>query len=211
MKAIKLLFAAIFMAASTTAFAQFTSNVSRSAYNAENVDSYSRVEVGFTLGTPKFSSEGISVEGDNMNGITAGLIWGKNISTTMPLYTEYGAKATWLNWSSGETKENYIYISIPVNLVYKYAINEEIALSPFAGLNAKVNILAKEKDKDVSYNLFEDFDGEDGWSRFQIGANLGVGLTIKNLNLIYTFQPDFMELSSYFKIPTHTFSISFYL
>lgn len=71
----------------------------------------------------------------SMNGLS--LDWTKGISLTssMPLYLETGLGATYASKSKDGIDEKWAYLTVPVNVTYRYAIgNSGVTLSPFVGL-----------------------------------------------------------------------------
>lgn len=223
MKALKFLLSAVLFTVSTCAFAQFTnasSSKSSSSFGSSSVgeDSYRRFEVGYTMGKAKIYGE----EADEADkGLTAALIYGTRMMPDMPLFLEYGAKATWLHSSDEEDiyedeeyKEsfNYLNLAVPVNAVFKIGVTDDVVVSPYVGLNLKVNIMAKSKvkyeEKTETLNYFDKDDMDDDvFNRFQLGMNLGVGVNFKKFYIGYNFQPDFMELAEKTKYPTNTISL----
>lgn len=214
MKATKLFLTAALSVASTCAFAQFANSSSSSSIGGSSAgeDSYKRLEVGFSTGTMKYDGHDAD---ESEKGATVGLIYGNRLTQSMPLFLESGFKMTWLTRSDSEdgldAKFNYLNLAIPVNLVYKFAVTDAISINPYAGLNLKVNLVAKEKyeydGESESYSYFDKDDVEDTWNRFQVGANIGVGINFKSLYLGYNFNPDFMEIAKKVKYPSHTISL----
>jgi hypothetical protein len=130
----------------------------------------------------------------------------------MPLFLEYGANLTWLNYNEDEGgesfKHNILNIAVPINLAYKIGLTDDISLVPYVGINFKGNLVSKAKyewdDESESYSYFDDDDVEDTWNRFQLGGQVGVGINFKQLYIGYQFQGDFMELSKKYKMPTNS-------
>lgn len=222
MKALKFLLSAVLFTVSTCAFAQFTnasSSKSSSSFGSASVgeDKYKRFEVGFTTGTLKVDGEEAD---ESEKGLTAALIYGTRLMPELPLFLEYGAKATWLHSSEEEDimgyeieeTFNYLNVSVPLNAVLKIGITDDVVVSPYVGLNLKVNIMAKSKVKyeedTETLNYFDKDDMDDDvFNRFQLGMNLGVGVNFKKFYIGYNFQPDFMELAEKTKYPTNTISL----
>ena len=83
-------------------------------------------------------------------------------------------------------KYDLYYSKVPVNLALRFDLNDNFAIIPFAGLNAKLNISAKETEDDgyekITWDLFDDGDmGGDTFLRFQVGYQAGVKLLFANV------------------------------
>lgn len=112
-------------------------------------------------------------------------------------------------------KYSLFTLQIPVNFVYKYAFNDNLAIAPFVGIDLKYHIIGKQtlkleaeddygdeimerNDWDDSYeaNLFdkEDMGGKNSTAkRFQIGWHIGVGMDINNCFLSISYGKDFND------------------
>lgn len=97
-------------------------------------------------------------------------------------------------------KRNYLNISIPVNVAYKFAFesSENFTIVPFIGPNFKFNLLGVSKyasgGETAKINHFKDTEvlGNEKARRLQVGLNLGIGVNIcQKLYVGYKFQPDF--------------------
>lgn len=219
MKTIRLFAAAAMLTASTCALAQFSNAgvSSKGAGTSINTDNYSRFEVSF-------ASTDIQHFEDPLIGFEAGVIYGQSISKSVPLFLEYGLNLTWTTRDLAE-EDDYYYddyelrfttmnIAVPLNLAYKFTFpsNSDIALTPFVGLNFKVNVMALESYDDgyddETLNWFDKDDvGKVTTNRFQLGMNLGVGLSYQKIYFGYRFQPDFGKFDKYCK-KTHTNYVS---
>lgn len=220
MKTIKLFAIALMaLASSSAAFAQFVNNGTSSlGKSAATTDNYSRIYASFNV---------LNVDDldDNFKGATIGIVWGSNITQNVqPIFFESGVEATWNTYEESgydeTTKINLLSFSVPMNLVYKVEVpNTNAILSPFVGLNLKYHAMGKAKWEDDYYNESESYDifdkkdmYGDPFKRFQVGMNLGIGISINNLYIGYKFQPDFTPImkDSYYneKIKTRTHQIS---
>ncbi len=185
------------------------------AQNADT-DDYSRFELSYAA--TKFSFQNLD---ENTNGFSAGFLWGDNISADLPLFVEYGFNLTYVigkdeasDASFGTAKETdkFLNVALPLNLAYKIALADNVSLVPFAGLNFKVNLVGKAEMEATGYSsvtldFFDDEDVENTAKRFQLGANVGIGLNINNLYVGYRFQPDFFEYVDNMKTKTHYISL----
>ncbi|MCR5362030.1 MAG: outer membrane beta-barrel protein [Bacteroidales bacterium] len=217
MKKIKFSLMAALMLISTMASAQFSNSKSSghstaNIFSGSSVDDYKRVQVSFVAAKMSFGGE---TADDATKGINAGILWGKGILDNVPLAVEYGANITWTRYSDEEeywgtkteTKENFMNIAIPVNLAYHFSVNDDVSVIPHAGLNMRVNVLAKstaevDGEKEET-NWFDDSDAK----RFQLGANLGIGVTYQKYYLGYQFQADFMEFAEETKWRTNYITV----
>lgn len=221
MKATKLLLTAVVMAAtSMTAFAQFVSGggVSNVTSTSSNED-YNRFTVSYVMGS--FDYDGIKSKDDinEPNGVSIGLTHGQSISSNTPLFLEYGVTLTWLNGSEDDDVEelsrNILDISVPVNLAYKVNVSDEFSIVPYIGPSARLNIMSKATLEDsyesVSIDFFDkdDVGKESVWNRFQIGAQVGIGVSFNNYYFSYQYQWDFMDLAKKMTMTRNMISVGF--
>ena len=134
-------------------------------------------------------------------------------------------------------KTTLAYLSVPVNMAYKFTTgNGRLHITPYAGLTLKVNIVGKSKleldtDEEVSSreekyfwerledygvrqeaNLFDkkEAGGKDAqWKRFQMGWQVGLGLTYNSLYVGVGYTSDFMELYKKTKTGTATITLGY--
>lgn len=137
-------------------------------------------------------------------GVTLGAVLGFSVTDELPIFVESGANLTWAHGAmdvpGGEVKSTYMNFAIPVNGVYKFEINDKVAISGFAGLNFKVNFLGKTKAYDVKTNWLskDDMGGRDNRANiFQLGCQFGAGVHLGQIYLGYEFQPDLMNFQKY--------------
>lgn len=208
MKTIKFFMAAIAMMASSSVFAQFANGGSSSSMGKSGSgEEYSRFTVSYTMGG--FDIDGSYDSELEPAGVTVGLIHGKPLNTSLPLTLEYGANLTWMNYTDEDDyytfSLNMLDVTVPVNIAYSFELSDGVFLTPFAGPSARINILASGKDtyddgyydetEKISYFDKDDVGKNGVWSRFQIGAQVGVGLTFNKYYVGYQYQWDFMEIS----------------
>ena len=152
-------------------------------------------------------------------GVEFGVVHGINLTNSIPLFLETGGRIQWTHLKFDESddpyydpyyddeewtdKYNFLSLSIPAAVVYRFAATDKITIAPFFGPNFKFNLLGKEKFEYEDYgkeiereiNFFKD-DKENMQSdkytakRFQFGLNLGVGFVFNKFYLGYRFQPD---------------------
>ncbi len=217
MKTIKYLLSAAMLVVATSASAQFASGGGFSAGSADTED-YSRLKISYARGTPSYDSSH-SIDADAANGFAVEYDYGMNIMPNVPLFLEYGANVTFLMHSeeeSGyESKNKMLFATIPVNVVYKFAITDDFGIEPHVGLGFRFNILGKGtvsyggSEADINY-FDEDDMGEDyTWNRFQLCGQAGLGLTYTQWYLGWEYSWNFMELAKKQKLNTQYISIGY--
>lgn len=192
--------------------------------NAETVESVSQY--------PDYNLIGISytnilfdIEEDqdiSMNGFSANYTHGFNLIKKLPLYFETG-----VNFSFGifnkiykykdkgekyKTSEKLSFISVPLNIAYKFDVNDKFSVKPFLGLNAKVNVLGKTT---VSYDgekesmNWYDKDNDGYFKRFQLGWHIGVGAQYSKIYLGLDYGTDFIKLADEIGTGTFNFTVGY--
>ncbi len=185
MKAKSLILALCGAFVSLTASAQFanTTGGSNSTTTSSN-EGWSKFYVNYNPAS--FDVNGADF--DLSTGFSAGYTKAKNLSSSLPLYWEAGLG---LHYATGteetgdiEDKITSFSAYIPVNLIYKFTASEKFAIAPYAGLNARFNIIGKEEvegyGESYDVNLFDDDDVEDTANRFQLGYQIGVNAIIND-------------------------------
>ena len=96
--------------------------------------------------------------------------------------------------------------TLPVNLAYDWHVSDGLAIYPYAGLFARLNILAKKKvernGKSHTYDAFSKDDmGDNTWDRFQFGWQAGVNCRISETFIVGGgFWMDLNEITEHTKI-----------
>lgn len=142
-----------------------------------------------------------------LNGFGIEYIHGFSLSSTTPLFLELGAKlnmgfgkATSPEDSESFVKVQNLRVNIPVSLAYRYSIGSNMAITPFVGLDFRVNVLNRANDGDEYgwYSLFDkDEVGDDTWNRFQMGWHLGARFEYEKISLAVSGGTDFIKAFSY--------------
>lgn len=150
--------------------------------------SYHRFYAGYSP-TIFYTERGDENVSDMLNGFDVGWMSGFNVTKCrLPLYTEVGVKA---NVGLGDflsDNDKYLAIEIPVNVAYRFSIpNTKIHLSPYLGVNFKVNALGKDED---GLNYFD----IDGTRRFQFGMQVGGHFDFNHFYLGLGFSADFLPI-----------------
>lgn len=226
----------------TTASAQFVNSGSGNAkssasagnfFGQMSTDDYNRFYVSYNPTSIKWTEDQSDLEEEIplTKGLSVGYLHASSLSSQIPLFLEYGANFQYSFGKDEYSEEEYdsysyslktnVYsVNIPINLALKLQFNE-CALTPYLGLNFRVNVAGNQKmhieyeyydgDKEetnITYNLFDksepdDDDFEDGATvgvgcnaakRFQAGLNFGVGFSYKSLYLGVGHTSDFSKL-----------------
>lgn len=192
MKKVLFVILALFFSASASLSAQSTGMTIRAGYSPYTLKSDSSINAG---------------------GVMAGFSAGNYVSSSVPLYVDYGVDLhyAWKTWNviNEKLKLNFLSAVIPVNIGYKFDVQGSVlSFSPYAGLAAGINIVANGSYDGESESLFDD-DGESGsWKRFQLGAQVGIKITINNKFVLgYEFRPFITEVSESLKSSFNTFYI----
>lgn len=172
------------------------------------------------------------------NGIGVSYVHGFSLSQSLPMFLETGLQfntAIHSNtldsetvesgeyWAKMTSKEKFtnINLAVPVNFVWRLNVADNLTISPYLGINFRVNVLGKVKNSiDIDSNLpseykdqlldaVKDYEGsmsvyskddmgEDGtWNRFQMGWQIGVGAEYSNIYLGLQYGTDFIPAFKY--------------
>lgn len=186
---------------------------------------YNRFYVGYN--PVKIKWEDSEVEWEDQlpfkNGVTVGYLHASNLVRNVPLYLEYGANFMY-SFGKDEYSEDDYYgeytqiikanmysINVPVNLALRLSFNnDKVAVTPYLGLNFRLNVAGNLK-YEVEYDgdseswtnkLFDSSNddeamGEYAFKRFQVGLNLGVGLTFNSFYIGVGYVTDFSKIANY--------------
>lgn len=163
-------------------------------------EGYNQVGVSYELETWSYKY----LDKPDLNGFGIGYIHGFSLSKTTPVYLETGLKMTMGFWSEtykdGRYKEELdltkMSFSVPVNVAYKFNFADgKMGLSPYLGINLKLNALAKMKftegDESESISLFDKDEMDDPASRFQCGWHIGARFNYGSILLGLEYGTDF--------------------
>lgn len=156
------------------------------------------------------------------HGVTVGYLHASNIVKNVPLFLEYGAN---FMYSFGKykysddyyveytqiIKANMYSVNVPVNLALRLSFNnDKVAITPYLGLNFRVNVAGNLKmeveddgDSESWTNKLFDSSNDDeamddyAFKRFQVGLNLGVGLTFNSFYIGVGYVTDFSKIANY--------------
>lgn len=225
-----------FMAMTTVASAQFvqsqtttpSNSTTGNVFSSMTTDDYNRIYVGYNPSKITWSEYQSECEEcyPLKHGITVGYLHGSNIVKNLPLYIEWGANFQYL-FGKEEYRENgydYYYketvkmniysLNIPVNLAFRFSFKDNnISLTPYMGLNFRVNVAGNIKYEGVEeglydddewnekYNIFskdeEDGFGDEALKRFQVGFNVGVNFSYKAFNIGVGYVTDFSKIANW--------------
>ncbi|MDO4929794.1 MAG: outer membrane beta-barrel protein [Bacteroidales bacterium] len=205
MKAMKYFLTAALAVLATGASAQFTNGGSGSASSSglvKDCTPYNRLYVSYNPQT---------IEEIDLTGFTVGYTHGISVSESWPVFVELGAR---LNYSFknedmesgyGEWKYKYMNVAVPVNVAYKLTMpNGKLSITPYLGLTFKYNIKATCKNDYEDNSYLEDYEtdyfdkddmGDDKWKRFQVGWQIGAGLSYNALYVGLHYGSDFGEIT----------------
>ncbi|MBQ8779003.1 MAG: outer membrane beta-barrel protein [Alistipes sp.] len=204
----KLFFLVIACVVASTASAQFVNsgnaNVaakSGTSLSSMSTDDYNRFYVGYNPTKINWEDD----QEDNEEGfpltqsLTAGYLHASSLSSSVPLFLEYGAN---FQYSFGKESNdgddltvNMYSVNVPISLAFKAQFND-VSLTPYLGVNFRVNAAGTLTYDDEDTNIFDDSDkeaGDNAAKRFQAGINFGVGLSYKAIYLGVGYLSDFSK------------------
>lgn len=227
MKKFKLFVLAAFLGLATSASAQFvnsgSSNSSASStsssfdFTSVKTNGWSRIYVSYLPSKMKLDYD----DADDMKfkGFQVGWLKGFGLTQRLPLYMEAGAAIQYRSYKDEESdsyydfsqKCNLLSLNIPVNLLYRFNIKDDFSISPYFGLDFRINLLGKNKYEETydgdtdswDVNLFDDDDMDnEAWKRFQAGWHIGVGFDYRIIHIAIEYGTDFNEIAEKSKFAT---------
>ena len=191
MKKIKVLFAVCLMLMTSTVFAQ-------------SEDAWKGVRVAYNI----FDT---NLEGsDAVMALSAGYVHSFAVSKNVPLFVEAGANLFWVNGDVADGLKLQMWaVELPVNFGYKWNINDDWSIFPYAGATLRGYFSGKLKAGGESLNVFDDDEIEDAWKRFTAGAHVGVTANYKNYNLGVKYGFDLNKLTNEKKASAITISVGY--
>lgn len=230
MKKFKLFVLLAFMGLATTVFAESANSESSSSttltsssfdVTSVTTDGWSRIYVSYIPSKMKFDYDG--ADDIKFKGFTVGWLRGFGLTQSLPLYMEAGLGIQYRSYKDEDSESyggyEYSYsdkytmwsLNIPVNLLYRFNVTDDFSISPYFGLDFRINLLGKNKYEETAYgetdsrdwNLFDDDDMDDeAWGRFQAGWHIGVGLDYRALHFGVEYGTDFNEIIEKTKFAT---------
>lgn len=166
---------------------------------SSNTDNYSRLDLHLILSNPEFEGHGVYLTDSHVQyGIGLHNVYGINLTGhKLPLFLEIGPEVNYTykyeevdNWDfeylyTEEIETRRLSVGTPIDVAYKFRLSDAIAISPYAGINVKYNVLAATYYDDIK---FDDF--EDGANRFQLGWNIGFGFYFGKFYLGHRYSED---------------------
>ena len=231
---------AMLMMVSTSAFAQFANAGASSSSSAANTDAWQGVTASYDMGSVSFDGSGS--EDVDLNGFSIGYVKAFSVSKSLPLFVETGLKFSYATGESTWSESGYDYeyglgyieltekleytyynIQVPINLAYKFAVNDDIQIIPFTGVYLKGNIAAKvdetftldseygSESVEESYDLYDKEEAQEcgfekAWNRFNFGWQIGAKVAYQNFTAGITYGLDLNETSK--KVKMNNLSIS---
>lgn len=224
-----------------TASAQFTTGgKSNSASTSSIQEAASYDQFGISYTNVKYTQSDDDMGDDiSTNGISLKYLHGFSVSNKLPIYVEAGLNLNF-NFASiaidndyykdiaeFSNKYQFAALAIPVNVAYRFNINETITIKPYLGLNFKINLLGRGKrDVKVLDDDYEDYFDEDYewasfyskddmgdkdavWNRFQMGWHIGADVQFNKFFIGLNYGTDFIPAWKHkkYKVNSGTFNI----
>ncbi len=240
------------MMVSTSAFAQFANAGASSTSSATDTGAWQGVTASYNIGSLSYDIDG--AEDIDFNGFSIGFVKAFSISKSLPLFVETGLNLAYAtgeqdcDYWSGEAyhyveayngyhydaatescKMEYTYfgLTVPVNLAYKYTINDDLQVIPFTGIYFRGNLVAKgthiedevvycpyydetivETEED-DYDFFDDKEVEDTWNRFNFGWQIGAKVAYKQFTAGISYGLDLNEIAKKGKMNNLSISVGY--
>lgn len=194
----KLLLSAGLLLIATSASAQFVQQPTKPTVNTVQESKYSQMYFQYNPQT----LNGENDDESGFNGFLVGFKFGNSLSSSDPIYLEYGFNFQYTSYSKHDDDVNMGTLAVPLNLTYRWAIpNSTITLAPYAGLTVKGHLWAKEEYKDSYYGkkqktdwFDEDDMGDDNTAnRLQLGWQIGVNVGFKKFHVGIGYGKDLTD------------------
>lgn len=165
--------------------------------NSAFAEGYNRAGLSYDLETMSGDEDSKS-----LNGFGLSYTHGFSVTHKFPMYVETGLKMYMSFYGdkigSADFNITKMTFAVPVNCTYKFPFAaDKMSLSPYVGLNFKINALAKEKvshrDGSESISLFK----KEAWDAnvFQMGWHIGVNYQYSCLYAGVSFGTDFIRFA----------------
>jgi len=202
-----------------------------------NAEGYNRVALSFDHGSysyndnakPSKDCDGIGTNGFGINYIHGfGVAENMFVETGLNFNMGWGSSELWSDVDGSYTEKTLMKmqnmnLQLPVNFVYRIGVGENMWVSPYVGLNFKLNLVTKTKDKmelggdvdadDQKYvdewnnkqewvNVYSDSEKDMGhkdntWNRFQMGWHIGCGFQYSKYYVGIQWGTDFIPAYSH--------------
>lgn len=185
--------------------------------SSASIDNYSRFKVNYLIVNTSFDTKFSSPLNDefSINGVSFEYLYGQHIFRNMPIFLEYGLNMSWgINTRDGyydSFTTNVVNITVPVNLAYNWALNDNMTINPHVGLGMRFNVLAKSSYSGESISWFDknDVGTSNTWNRFQLCGQVGIGISLRRFYLGWEYSWNFMKLTEKMKFNTHYISVGY--
>lgn len=128
---------------------------------------------------------------DAIMGYNVGIAFDRSIGTS-GMFWGMGLQLATKGWKYSEedyeTKLNAHKLEIPLNLGYKYQVNDDLAIDARVGGFANFDVFGKLKYKEDGEEESVNIGDLDEYDRFSAGIQFGVGVWYQKLNLNITYQ-----------------------
>ena len=232
---------AMLMMISTSAFAQFANAGASKFTSAADTDGWQGVTASYNIGALSYDFDG--AKDTDFNGFSISYVKAFSISKSLPLFVEAGLGITYASgeekwgdfgsfdddyddwydydwygydYDDFEVKMEYTYlgVTVPVNLAYKYTLNEEIQIIPFTGVYLRAGVISKAKVESEDYDLFDDNEAKqiglsDSWNRFQFGWQIGAKVAYKQFTAGISYGTDLNEIAKKTKMNNLSISVGY--
>lgn len=242
MKAIKLSLLLAFAMLATTASAQFVNSGnnaattqqmggSSSSFDLTSVKTSGWFGIFVSYNPSKLSYDIDGVDDIDFKGFTVGLMRGFSLTKKAPLYLEAGfafqyrtykeedsESSEYYSWSS-ENKTTMMSFNIPVNLLYRFNITDAFSISPYFGLDFRLNLVAKQsyeitlngESESGDLDMFDENDVDNTWGLFQAGWHIGIAFDYNALHIGVDYGTDFNEICDKAKISSTSITVGVYI
>lgn len=224
MKAIRSILSVCLLAVASSVSAQFVNSRNVPTYanrpSSEthlsinsDVDNYGRWSISYLLSNPIFEGSSSSID-DLFHGVGIGYMFGINITGhNLPLFLEFGPEVNYAISSTndyhwGDATAHLLSVVCPVNLTYKLHVSDNITISPFVGINNRVNCLGMIKGDKRDADFFDSSDfGSNTANRYQFGMNVGMGVYFGKFYVGYRYNKDFSDYLKDMTFDNHYLSL----
>lgn len=187
-------------------------------------DSYNNVSISYNSDHYGYNSEWYGSDKDDdpsfsTNGLGLNYIHGFGLSSKLPMYLEVGANLNFNFYSNTEKFDGARYkqqfqnynLAIPVNFAWKFNLPKGFTITPYTGINFRLNMASKGRvgAEDDGVSVWGDWvnylkkdeekgvDKDDVWNVFQMGWQIGARASWKSFTLGLQWGVDFIPAYSY--------------
>ncbi len=173
-----------------------------------NAEGYNRAGLSYDL-------EMMSGGGDSesLNGFGLSYTHGFSVSPKLPMYVETGLKMYMGFYGDkiggADVNLTKLTFAIPVNFTYKFPFAaNKMSISPYVGLNFKLNALAKMKASVGGYSETVSLFDKDTWDAnvFQMGWHIGANYQYSCFYAGLSFGTDFIRFAE--DVNTSNFAVT---